>query len=157
MEVLTKKSKYAKYRYEAFSKLSSITFNLLLEHGAWSEITKNRVNASLLTFECKNSGPQLANVKVYFEGSLVARFNLSHFLKPTFLIYEDYTSRNYSGVYLDSEQADLISKQLREMTKVTEKGQGYIFNQYLIASQWGIHYVLTLKNSAQFEFIWGNP
>lgn len=40
MALVTKRGKYAKYRYEAFSKLASITFDLLLEHGAWSEITK---------------------------------------------------------------------------------------------------------------------
>jgi len=55
MALVTKRGKYAKYRYEAFSKLASITFDLLLEHRAWSEITKNRVNAGLLTFECKGN------------------------------------------------------------------------------------------------------
>lgn len=115
------------------------------------------MNAGLFTFECKCNGPQLANVSVYFKGSLVARFMLSHFQKPTFIIYEDYNANNYSGIYLDNEQADLIPKQLREMTKVTDKEEGYIFNQYPKATQWGIHYCYLLKNSAQFEFTWGNP
>ena len=157
MTVVTKRGKYAKYRYEAFSALASMTFELLCKNGAWKEITKNRVNAGLLTFECKGNGPQLANVNVYFKGSMVARFSLSHFQKPTFIIYEDYNAHNYSGIYLDNEQADLIYKQLREMSKVTDKEGGYIFNQYLKATQWGIRYCYLLKNSAQFEFIWGNP
>ena len=157
MTVVTKRGKYAKYRYEAFSALASMTFELLCKNGAWKEITKNRVNAGLLTFECKGNGPQLANVNVYFKGSMVARFSLSHFQKPTFIIYEDYNAHNYRGIYLDNEQADLVSKQLREMTKSAEKEKGYIFNQYLKATQWGIRYCYLLKNSAQFEFIWGNP
>lgn len=157
MTVVTKRGKYAKYRYEAFSALASMTFELLRKNGAWKEINKNRVNASLLVFEGKSHGPQLADVKVYFKGSMVARFSLSHFQKPTFIIYEDYNAHNYSGIYLDNEQADLISKQLREMSKVTDKEEGYIFNQYLKATRWGIHYCYLLKNSAQFEFIWGNP
>ena len=157
MAVVTKKGKYAKYRYDAFSALASMTFELLCKNGAWKEITKNRVNAGLLTFECKGNGPQLANVNVYFKGSMVARFSLSHFQKPTFIIYEDYNAHNYSGIYLDNEQADLIYKQLREMSKVTDKEGCYIFNQYLKATQWGIRYCYLLKNSAQFEFLWGNP
>lgn len=121
MTVLTKKGKYAKYRSDAFSKLALITFELLRKNGAWSEITRNRVNASLLVFEGKSHGPQLANVSVYFKGSLVARFNLSHFLKPTFLIYADANRLNYNGIYLESSEADDLSKQLREMTKSAEK------------------------------------
>ena len=117
MTLVTKKGKYAKYRSDAFSKLALMTFELLRKNGAWSEITRNRVNAGLFTFEGKSHGPQLANVNVYFEGSLVARFNLSHFLKPTFLIYADDTHRNYNGVYLESSEAELISDKLREMTK----------------------------------------
>lgn len=135
MTVVTKRGKYAKYRYEAFSALASMTFELLCKNDAWKEITKNRVNAGLLTFECKGNGPQLANVNVYFKGSMVARFSLFHFQKPMFIIYEDYNAHNYSGIYLDNEQADLISKQLREMSKVTDKEKGYIFNQYLRATQ----------------------
>lgn len=157
MTLVTKKGKYAKYRSDAFSKLALMTFELLRKNGAWSEITRNRVNAGLFTFEGKSHGPQLANVNVYFEGSLVARFNLSHFLKPTFLIYADDTHRNYNGVYLESSEAELISDKLREMTKSAEKEKGYIFNQHFKANQNGIHYWFTLKDSKQFEFIWGNP
>lgn len=157
MTVVTKRGKYAKYRYEAFSALASMTFELLRKNGAWKEITKNRVNASLLVFEGKSHGPQLANVNVYFKGSLVARVNLSHFLKPTFLIYADANRLNYNGIYLESSEADDLSKQLREMTKSAEKEKGYIFNQHFKATQWGVHYWFTLKDSQQFEFIWGNP
>ena len=157
MALVSKKGKYAKYRYEAFSKLALMTFELLRKNGAWSEITRNRVNAGLLTFEGKSHGPQLANVNVYFKGSLVARFNLSHFLKPTFLIYADDNRLNYNGIYLEKEEAFELSKQLREMTKSAEKEKGYIFNQHFRANKDGIHYWFTLKDSKQFEFIWGNP
>lgn len=78
-------------------------------------------------------------------------------MAPSLRIYSDSSNRQYGSLALDSKEADFISKQLREMTKVTDKEEGYIFNQYLRVTQWGIHYWYTLKNSAQFEFIWGSP
>lgn len=156
MALVTKRGKYAKYRYEAFSALASMTFEFLLKSGAWKEITKNRVNASFLTFECKE-GSHLSTVRVLFKGLEVGRYNLSPFMASSLRIYSDSSNRQYGSVGLDSKQVEFISKQLREMTKVTDKENGYIFNQYLKATQWGIHYWYTLKNSAQFEFIWGNP
>lgn len=156
MALVTKRSKYAKYRYEAFSKLAELTDKLLLKAGAWSVITSDRVAYNRLVFECKE-GAHLYTVRILFNGLEVGRYNLSPFIAPSLRIYSDSSNRQYGSLALDSKEADFISKQLREMTKVTDKENGYIFNQYLRATQWGIHYWYTLKNSAQFEFIWGSP
>jgi hypothetical protein len=53
MALVTKRGKYAKYRYEAFSKLAELTDKLLLNAGAWSEITADRVAYNRFVFECK--------------------------------------------------------------------------------------------------------
>lgn len=157
MAVVTKKGKYAKYRYEAFSKLAELTDKLLLKAGAWSMITSDHVAYTRFVFECKVEGTHLSTVRILFNGLEVGRYNLSHFMKPSLRIYSDSSNRQYGSLALDSKEVDFISKQLREITKVTDKEEGYIFNQYLKATQWGIHYCYLLKNSAQFEFIWGNP
>ena len=157
MTVVTKKGKYAKYRYEAFSKLAELTDKLLLKAGAWSEITADRVAYNRLVFECKVEGPHLSTTRVLFNGVEVGRYILSPFVAPSLRIYSDSSNRQYGSLALDGKEVEFISKQLREMTKVTDKEEGYIFNQYLKATQWGIHYWYTLKNSAQFEFIWGTP
>lgn len=156
MALVTKKGKYAKYRYEAFSKLAELTDKLLLKAGAWSVITSDRVAYNRFVFECKE-GTHLYTVRILFNGAEVGRYNLSPFMAPSLRIYSDSSNRQYGSLALDSKEADFISKQLREMTKVTDKEEGYIFNQYLRATQWGIHYWYTIKNSAQFEFIWGSP
>lgn len=156
MAVVTKKGKYAKYRYEAFSKLAELTDKLLLKAGAWSVITSDRVAYNRFVFECKE-GTHLYTVRILFNGLEVGRYNLSPFMAPSLRIYSDSSNRQYGSLALNSKEADFISKQLCEMTKVTDKEEGYIFNQYLRATQWGIHYWYTLKNYAQFEFIWGSP
>lgn len=53
MALVTKKGKYAKYRYDAFSKLAELTDKLLLKAGAWSVITSDRVAYNRFVFECK--------------------------------------------------------------------------------------------------------
>lgn len=156
MVLVTKRGKYAKYRYEAFSKLAELTDKLLLKAGAWSEITADRVAYNRFVFECKE-GTHLHTVRILFNGLEVGRYNLSPFMAPSLRIYSDSSNHQYGSLALDSKEAEFISKQLREMTKVTDKETGYIFNQYFRATQWGIHYWYTLKNSAQFEFIWGSP
>lgn len=156
MALVTKRGKYAKYRYEAFSKLAELTDKLLLNAGAWSEITADRVAYNRFVFECKE-GTHLYTVRILFNGLEVGMYNLSPFMAPSLRIYSDSSNRQYGSLALDSKEAEFISKQLREMTKVTDKEEGYIFNQYLRVTQWGIHYWYTLKNSAQFEFIWGSP
>lgn len=128
----------------------------MLRAGAWSVITSDRVAYNRFVFECKE-GTHLYTVRILFNGLEVGRYNLSPFMAPSLRIYSDSSNRQYGSLALDGKEAEFISKQLREMTKVTDKEEGYIFNQYLRATQWGIHYWYTLKNSAQFEFIWGSP
>lgn len=156
MALVTRRGKYAKYRYEAFSKLAELTDKLLLKAGAWSEITADHVAYNRLVFECKVEGSHLSTVRILFNGLEVGRYNLSPFMAPSLRIYSDSSNRQYGSIALESKEVDFIFKQLREMSEVTDKEEGYIFNQYLKATQWGIHYWYTLKNSAQFEFIWGN-
>lgn len=155
MALVTKCGKYAKYRYEAFSRLAELTDKLLLKAGAWSVITSDRVAYNRFVFECKE-GAHLSTVRILFNGLEVGRYNLSPFMAPSLRIYSDSSNRQYGSIALESKEVDFIFKQLREMSKVTDKEEGYIFNQYLKATQWGIHYWYTLKNSAQFEFIWGS-
>ena len=76
MTVVTKHGKYVKHRYEAFSALASMTFELLRKNGAWKEITKNRVNAGLFTFEPGKFGLELDWVDVYFKGTKLGSYSL---------------------------------------------------------------------------------
>lgn len=136
MALVIKRGKYAKYRYKAFSKLAELTDKLLLKAGAWSVITSDRVAYNRFVFECKE-GAHLSTVRVLFNDLEVGRYSLSPFMAPSLRIYSDSSNRQYGSLALNSKEAEFISKQLREMAKVTDKEEGYIFNQYLRATQWG--------------------
>ena len=152
----TKKGKYAKYRYEAFSALASMTFELLRKNGAWKEITKNRVNAGLFTFESGKIGLELDWVDVYFKGTKIGSYSLNP-TSPYFRIFVNDYRVSCITSYLDEKQADFFIKQLSTITNVKELVKGRLCNQYLNISKKGIFYHLGYSDSEGYEYIWGNP
>ena len=157
MPVVTKKGKYAKYRYEAFSALASMTFELLHKNGAWKEITRNHVNASLLTFESSQIGFELDWVDVYFKGTKIGSYSLHPTSSAYFRIFvEDYRISSITS-YLEEKQSHLFIKQLNTITNVKEMVKGRLCNQYLNISQKGIFYYLGFNELEGYEYIWGNP
>ena len=153
----TKKGKYAKYRYEAFSALASMTFELLRKNGAFSEITKNRVNAGLFTFESSKIGLELDWVDVYFNGTKIGSYRLY----PTSSAYFRIFVNNYKVYsvtsYLDEKQAQFFIKQLHTITNVKELVKGRLCNQYLNIGQKGIFYHLGYSEAEGYEYTWGDP
>lgn len=157
MTVVTKKGKYAKYRYEAFSALAFMTFELLRKNGAWKEITRNRVNASLLTFESDKIGFELDWVDVYFKGTKIGSYSLYPISSAYFCIFvEDYRIYSITS-YLDEKQTQFFIKQLNTITSVKEMVNGRLCNQYLNVDQKGIFYHLGYSDSEVYEYTWGNP
>ena len=157
MAIVTKRGKYAKYRYEAFSALTLMTFELLRKNGAFSEITKNRVNAGLFTFESGNIGLELNWVDVYFKGTKIGSYSLYPTSSAYFRIFvEDYRISSTTS-YLGKKQADFFIKQLHTITNVKELVKGRLCNQYLNISQKGIFYSLGYSDSEAYEYTWGNP
>lgn len=157
MTVVTKRGKYAKYRYEAFSALASMTFELLCKNGAWKEITKNRVNAGLFTFESGKIGLELDWVDVYFRGTKIGSYSLYPTSSAYFRIFVNDYRVSCITSYLDEKQADFFIKQLSTITNVKELVKGRLCNQYLNISKKGIFYHLGYSDSEGYEYIWGNP
>lgn len=157
MAVVTKKGKYAKYRYEAFSALASMTFELLRKNGVWKEITENRVNADLLTFESGNIGYGLDWVDVHFNGTKIGSYSLYSTSESYLRIFvEDYRISSITR-YLDEKQTKLFIKQLNTITNVKEMVKGRLCNQYLNVSQKGVFYHLGYSDSEVYEYTWGSP
>lgn len=159
MAVITKtrRGKYAKYRYEAFTALASMTFKLLREQGAWSDITRNSVNASFLTFKAENIGIGLDWVYVYFQGYKVGCYSLDYPSRACFRIFNNDGKTYLKIISLDEKQERFVLKQLQEMIKVKEKNWELRSNQYFTASQKGIFYYLGFSENEEYKFIWGNP
>ena len=108
MTVVTKKGKYAKYRYEAFSALASMTFELLRKNGAWKEITCNPVNVDLFTFEASKIGFELDWVDVYFDGTKIGSYHLYPTSSAYFRIFvEDYRISSITS-YLDEKEVQFF-------------------------------------------------
>ena len=151
MIVVTKKGKYAKYRYEAFSALASMTFDFLRKNGVWKEITCNHVNVDLFTFESSNIGLVLDWVDVYFKGTKIGSYSLNP-TSPYFRIFvEDYRISNITN-YLNKKQAQFFIKQLSTITNVKELVKGRLCNQYLNISQKGILYHLGYGELESYEY-----
>lgn len=158
MTVVTKKGKYAKYRYEAFSALASMTFELLRKNGAWKEITRNRVNVDLFTFESGKIGLELDRVDVYFDGTKVGSYRLYPTSSAYFRIFVvvDYTVSSITS-YLDEKEVQFFIKQLHTITNVKETVKDRLCNQYLNISQKGILYHLAYSDFEIYEYTWGSP
>ena len=158
MTVVTKKGKYAKYRYEAFSALASMTFELLRKNGAWKEITRNRVNVDLFTFESGKIGLELDWVDVYFDGTKVGSYRLYPTSSAYFRIFVvvDYTVSSITS-YLDEKEVQFFIKQLHTITNVKETVKDRLCNQYLNISQKGILYHLAYSDLESYEYTWGSP
>ena len=158
MTVVTKKGKYAKYRYEAFSALASMTFELLRKNGAWKEITRNRVNVDLFTFESGKIGLELDWVDVYFDGTKVGSYRLYPTSSAYFRIFVvvDYTVSSITS-YLDEKEVQFFIKRLHTIINVKETVKGRLCNQYLNISQKGILYHLAYSDLENYEYTWGSP
>lgn len=157
MTVVTKKGKYAKYRYEAFSALASMTFELLRKNGVLKEITSNRANVDLFTFDSGNIGFVLDWVDVYFKGTKIGSYSLYPTSSAYFRIFvEDYRVSSITS-YLDEKQAQFFIKQLSKIINVKEMVKGRLCNQHLNISQKGILYYLGYSESEEYEYTWGNP
>lgn len=158
MTVVTKKGKYAKYRYEAFSALASMTFELLRKNGVWKEITKNRVNAGLFTFESGKIGLELDWVDVYFDGTKIGSYRLYPTSSAYFRIFVvvDYRVSSITS-YLDEKEVQFFIKRLHTITNVKETVKGRLCNQYLNISQKGILYHLAYSDLESYQYTWGSP
>ena len=157
MVVVTKKGKYAKYRYEAFSALASMTFELLRKNSVWKEIICNPVNVDLFTFESSKIGFELDWVDVYFDGTKIGSYRLYPTSSAYFRIFvEDYRISSITS-YLDEKEVQFFIKQLNTITNVKEMVKGRLCNQYLNVSQKGILYHLGYSDFESYEYTWGSP
>lgn len=157
MTVVTKKGKYAKYRYEAFSALASMTFELLRKNGAWKEITCNPVNVDLFIFESSKIGFELDWVDVYFDSTKIGSYRLYPNSSAYFRIFvEDYRISSITS-YLDEKEVQFFIKQLSTITNVKETVKDRLYNQYLNISQKGILYHLGYSDLEAYEYTWGSP
>ena len=158
MTVVTKKGKYAKYRYEAFSALASMTFELLRKNGVLKEITSNRANVDLFTFDSGNIGFVLDWVDVYFKGTKIGSYSLYPTSSAYFRIFVvvDYRVSSITS-YLDEKEVQFFIKRLHTITNVKETVKGRLCNQYLNISQKGILYHLAYSDLESYQYTWGSP